>query len=99
MKYIFCVCFICLLGCSGSCISLKGEYKDFAGEVQWCLEKEISKEVGKDILQNSEGELAIVLNEKDVARANEILNAPPTAKIKALREENTFRKFLELIKK
>ena len=97
MKYILLVCCVCFIGCSGSCISLKGEYKDFAGEVQWCLEKEISKEVGKDILQNSEGELAILLNEKDVARANEILNAH--VKIKALREENTFRKFLELIKK
>ena len=87
-------------GCAGSCITLGGTYKDAKGEITWCKDASASNDVGRDVLvNNDDGEKAIIVTESEMQKINEQLNDVPAVKAKKITEKKTvLETFLEHLK-
>ena len=85
-----------LLGCAGSCITLGGTYKDAKGEITWCKDKQVSNDLGRDVLQNDSGEKAIILPESELKLINDKLDGEVA--IKGI-GESEIQRYQKIVKK
>lgn len=102
MKYIIFIIALLsfvLAGCNG-CLTVAGGYKDFDGSVTWCKDAQTTTGVGRDVLvNNDDGEKAIIVTETEMQKINEQLNDVPAVKAKKITEKKTvLETFIEHLK-
>lgn len=55
------------IGCAGkNCIKIGGEYEGIDGNLEYCWNKKTSEKAERPVLQNKEGEKAVLLTTEDL---------------------------------
>lgn len=89
-------------GCNGKhCIKLGGEYQGAKGDLEYCYDKQETKDVGVPVLKDKEGKANYILDDKQVkALANsKAFTSAMSASRKEVTQENARDILKRIIKK
>lgn len=85
-------------GASRHCISIGGEYDGVQGNVEYCFDKEQSKQEGIPTFTNPDGK-SYLIPEEDIVSANEILQKAEAVTAKTTSSASPIKCFLEKCRK
>uniref|UniRef100_A0A6H1ZGJ6 Lipoprotein n=1 Tax=viral metagenome TaxID=1070528 RepID=A0A6H1ZGJ6_9ZZZZ len=80
---------VVIVGCSGHCLKLSGNYAGVQGEFEYCIDKPASQNAGKPVLTSpGTTEKSMIISEKDAEKILQKVEPKSEVKMQGIPEKN-----------